>query len=290
MKQTTSLLLSFLGLVFFTSFSRPCLNSNSNKNDNNTHREKITIITKWQMPNCLNEISGICWVDEERIACVQDKEGTIFIYNISSEKIENQIQFADSGDFEAITKADDAYYVMRSDGHIFEINTSLKNTLVNQFHISINETDDIEGVFYDETEKRLLIVNRQPNLQAPTKQSIYGFDLSTKKMINTPIYEIDLSSIVVIKENDKENIEVFLPSDIAIHPKASDIYLTDGINSSILVIDPLGKIKSFIKLNKNEFPKPEGLTFSPKGDIFISSEGIKHNGFIAKVKIENIID
>jgi uncharacterized protein YjiK len=242
------------------------------------------------MPNCLTEISGICWVDDEKIACVQDNQGTIFIYNISSGNIENQIQFADSGDFEAITKTDGAYYVMRSDGHIFEIHTSLKNTVINQYHISIDKTNDIEGLYYDGTKKRFLIVNRQPNLQAPTQQSIYGFDLSTKKMIDKPIYEIDLSSIVIIKESDKEKIEVFLPSDIAIHPITSDIYLTDGIHSSILIIDATGKIKSFIKLDKNDFPKPEGLTFSPKGDIFISSEGIKQNGFIAKVKIENIID
>ncbi len=290
MKQTTIILVSFLGLVYFTSFSRPCLNSNSNENDNNKHREKITIITKWQMPNCLNEISGICWVDQERIACVQDKQGIIFIYNIPSAKIENQIQFADSGDFEAITKTDDTYYVMRSDGYIFEICTSLKIPVVKQYQISINETNDIEGLFYDGTKKRFLIVNRLPDLQAPTKQSIYSFDLSTKKMINKPIYEIDLSSILIIKENFEKKKEVFLPSDIAIHPITSDIYITDGIHSFILIIDITGKIKSFIELDKNDFPKPEGIIFSPKGDIFISSEGINQNGFIAKVKIENNID
>ena len=287
MKQTT-IILVFLGLVFFSSFSRPCLYSNPNEKDNNKHREKITIITKWQMPNCLNEISGICWVDQERIACVQDKQGIIFIYNIPSAKIENQIQFADSGDFEAITKTDDTYYVMRSDGYIFEICTSLKTSVAKQYHISISETNDIEGLFYDGTKKSFLIVNRLPDPQAQTKKSIYSFDLSTKKLIDKPVYEIDISSILI--ENDEKKKEVFLASDIAIHPITSDIYLTDGIHSCILIIDITGKIKSFIKLDKNHFPKPEGITFSPEGDIFISSEGIKQNGFIAKVKIENIID
>jgi uncharacterized protein YjiK len=290
MKQTTIILVPFLGLIYYTSCSISCFTSNSDKSSNNKHKEKVTIITKWQMPSFLNEISGICWVDEERIACVPDEQGIVFIYNISSAKIENQIQFADSGDFEAITKTDDAYYVMRSDGHIFEINTSLKKTVVKQYHILINEPNDIEGLFYDETEKRFLIVNRLPDPQAPTKKSIYSFDLSTKKLIDKPIYEIDLSGILIIKENDEDKKEVFLPSDIAIHPITSDIYLVDGIHSSIQIIDATGKIKSYIKLDKNDFPKPEGLTFSPKGDIFISSEGIKQNGFIAKVKIENIID
>jgi uncharacterized protein YjiK len=288
MKQATIILVSILGLVYFTAFSRPCLDSNSNENDNNKHRGKITIIKNWQMPKCLNEISGICWVDQERIACVQDKQGIIFIYNISSAKIENQIQFADSGDFEAITKTDDTYYVIRSDGYIFEICTYLKTYDAKQYYVSINEPNDIEGLFYDVTKNRLLIVNRLPDPQAQTKKSIYSFDLSTKKMIDKPICEIDISSILI--ENDDKKKDVFLPSDIAIHPITSDIYLTDGIHSCILIIDPAGKIKSFIKLDKNDFPKPEGLTFSPDGDIFISSEGINQNGFIAKVKIENIID
>ena len=35
-------------------------------------------------PIDLNEISGIRWISEDKIAAVQDEEGIIFIYNLSS--------------------------------------------------------------------------------------------------------------------------------------------------------------------------------------------------------------
>lgn len=283
MKQTTIILI--LVLTGLTSFSKTWFNGNPN---NSKQKQKVTIITKWVLPDNLNEVSGICWIDEERIACIPDGQGIIAIYNISSSKIENQIHFADTGDFEAITKKNETFYVMRSDGQIFEISNSSEKTVIKQNHVSINEPNDIEGLFYDKTEERLLIVNRLPDPKAQTRKGIFAFDLSTKKLIDTPIYELDLSGHLI--ENTEKKKDVFLPSDIAVHPITSDIYLTDGIHSCILVLDPKGIIKNFIELDKKNIPKPEGITFSPKGDIYLSSEGKKQNGFIVKVKIANIND
>ena len=296
----TNFFMTVLGLICFTSFANPAFDGNSNNNDKPKPKEKITTLVKWIMPDSLNEISGICWVDEQRLACVQDELGIIFIYNILSAKIENQIPFANHGDFESVTKADDTYYVMRSDGQIFEINTSSKNLSVKQYNIPLDETNDVEGIFYDGTKKRLLIAIKRADPQTPAKiKGIYSFDLSTKIMSNNPVYEIDLSNPLIYKEDDddddkndnkekeeKKLNETFLPSDIAIHPKTSDIYITDGIHRSLLILDKTGKIKSHIKLDKDDFPQPEGITFSSEGDMFISSEGVKQNGVIAKVTIE----
>ncbi len=294
----TRFLFTIIGLLSLSSFSNPTFHEsyNKDKENNNKSKEKITVLIKWFLPESLKEISGICWIDEQRIACVQDELGIIFIYNILAAKIEKQIPFANPGDFESITKANNIYYVMRSDGQLFEINISSKSAVVKQYDIPFNETQDLEGIFYDKTKKRLLITikNSDPKTSAKIK-GIYSFDLLTKKISNNPVYEIDLSNLLIYKSgndddnkknNEKEFNKIFFPSDIGVHPITSEIYILDGVNSSLLIIDKKGKMKSYIKLDKDDFPQPEGITFSSKGEMYISTEGSNKSGVITRVTIE----
>src|SRR5690606_25987587 len=83
---------SVLILVSFLwfAFQNPSLNPRLEK-------ENYTIIRKWEMPKELDEISGIAWVGENQIACVQDEDGIIFIYDLTTNAVEKTINFAKAG-------------------------------------------------------------------------------------------------------------------------------------------------------------------------------------------------
>jgi len=207
--------------------NHPGYGKNPGKGSKNHYKfkEKIVLLAKWNMPDALHEISGICWVDDQRLACVQDELGVIYIYNMVTTHIENQIPFAARGDFESITRAGSTYYVMRSDGQIFEIDTSSKIPVISQYSIPLDKTNNIEGIFYDKPKNRLLIAIKQSDPFTPVKiKGIYAFSLDTHQMSETPVFEIDLSSPVINKsgddnQGDKKLSRVFLPSDIAIGAK-----------------------------------------------------------------------
>ena len=76
-----------------------------------------------------------------------------------------------------------------------------------------------------------------------------------------------------------------MPSEIAIHPVTNEIYITDGRNPKLLILDASGAIKKLYQLNKNEFSQPEGLTFKPDGEMLIANEGVKQPGNILTVKV-----
>lgn len=296
MNRILKILIVFIGLSSLNSFANSNFNKSFNNKDKDSKKqnEKLTVLVKWFLPEILKEISGICWVDDQRIACVQDELGIVFIYNILDAKIERQIPFADPGDFESITKSDLAFYVMRADGRIFEITNSFsKKPTVKQYDIPLADNLDFEGFFYDSKEKHLLITFKAPDPKTGAKtKGIYAFDPLKKIMNNKPVYEIDFTSSIINKhgdnddKKDKDFNKIFIPSDIAINPLTSELYLTDGINPGLLIIDKNGKMKSYFKLDKDDFPQPEGITFSSKGDLFLSTEGVKHNRIIARVKIE----
>jgi hypothetical protein len=54
----------------------------------------------------------------------------------------------------------------------------------------------------------------------------------------------------------------------------------------LLILDKAGSIKELYQLDQNEFSQPEGISFSPTGDLFISNEGKKEPGNIMRVKID----
>ena len=49
-----------------------------------TNAAQIKIANKWELPRVLEEVSGIDYIDKERIACIQDEVGELFIYNLVS--------------------------------------------------------------------------------------------------------------------------------------------------------------------------------------------------------------
>src|ERR1700754_307094 len=61
--------------------------------NSNCFKGAISVIKTWEMPEKLTEISGMAWVDKDRVAAIEDNDGIIFIYNLKDEKIETKIKF-----------------------------------------------------------------------------------------------------------------------------------------------------------------------------------------------------
>jgi DNA-binding beta-propeller fold protein YncE len=306
--RLTPLLLSTASLIWNTSCSGPSAQADDSTEASNNIEAAysaapgggdLTISKKWTMPAELLEISGISLMDDQRIACVQDERGSLFIYNLSTSRIEKEIPFAGTGDYEAVTKAGSHFYIMRSDGHIYEIDPAAKKPLVREFDAEFGKKHDIEAMSYDASQKRLLIADKTGGSDGT--RDIYALDLATGKMNSKPVYQIDLTSLVVgadkgkgkkkgdkkkgDKKDDKKVANALQPSAMAINPRTGEIYITDGGESTLLILDRSGKTKRFIQLDKSDFPQPEGLTVSPNGEVYISSEGAKGDGIIARVTL-----
>src|SRR4051812_36721866 len=77
-----------------------------------------------ELPDTLREISGIVALSDKRFACIQDENGIVFILNTESKAVEKYIRFGDNGDYEGIAKVEDSYFILRSDGVLFETRTT----------------------------------------------------------------------------------------------------------------------------------------------------------------------
>lgn len=250
----------------------------------NAGLSEVEILQKWELPPELKEVSGIAYLDEQRFACIQDEEGTIFIFNRVANKIEKKIPFAGPGDFEGITVKGDVAYVIRADGKVYEVHMKVGKNSAKEYSTPLTVEHNVEGLCYDKNNNRLLLAIKEDEPSNPGYKGIYAFDLSTKTMVKEPAFKIKQEDKLIKEAGDKKNKSI-MPSEIAIHPVTREIYITDGPQANLLLMDEAGNLRRLVELGK-EFPQPEGITFSPRGEIFISNEGTKDPGNIIEIRLK----
>jgi uncharacterized protein YjiK len=264
---------------------------NKKKKDKNDNKEPesadVTIVNQWDLPAVLLEISGLSSIDDNRFACVQDEQGTIFIYNTGTKNIEKEISFAGVGDYEGIAVVGETVYVATADGKIFEVtNYNSGKPDVKKYNTHLTVKNNVEGLTYDNKNNRLLVAIKDQETNGADYKGIYSFDLSKKTMAKEPVYKIELSDPLLGGAKKKKSGNTIQPSEILINPITNEILVLDGPGGRLVVLDPTGKITKLHQLGK-AFSQPEGMTFTPGGKFYISNEGKKDPGNILEVELNN---
>ena len=260
---------------------------------NKTGYDFSKAILKDELPSILHEISGLAIIDSSSIACVQDEDGILFIYNFKEHKITQQHTFGLKGDYEGITLVNDLLYILRSDGVLFEIKDYQSKKLKVKTYPTRVPAINNEGLCYDAINNRLLIgAKGKINKNASNKdiRVIYGFDLKTKTLNQTPAFEFSVVDVNLSakmqginfpkKQNKKgESIEhglKFNTSEISIHPITHQLFVLSATDHVLFIFNKSGILEHIEQLNPQTFNKSEGLDFFQNGDILISNEGQTH--------------
>ncbi|RYD51875.1 MAG: hypothetical protein EOP52_06735 [Sphingobacteriales bacterium] len=245
----------------------------------------VTIVRQWMLPAYLNEISGIVPY-RNLLACIQDEDGIIFLFNPATGQVEKQIPFGEKGDYEGISVIDETAWVLRSDGQLFEVrNFASGNPVLQQYATPLTQKQDTEGLTYDVVNKRLLISVKGKDPESTETKSVFAFNLTTHRMDASPVYQLSVAEPTASGKKGKKKTNKLQPSEIALHPKTGELYVLDGPKSILYIMDTTGaEIRSY-PLGTKDFPQPEGLAFTPDGRFYISTEGGTRRGAILEVRL-----
>ncbi|MDW7691961.1 SdiA-regulated domain-containing protein [Flammeovirgaceae bacterium SG7u.111] len=227
----------------------------------------------YQLNDELSEISGIHYMEDGLMACIEDENGLIYFYDLNSKSVVKKVKFAKSGDYEDIEIIDSVAYVIRSDGKLYEITNYLSDKpQVKKYDTPLNSKNDVEGMCYDKENNRLLLACKNDagiEQELPGQRAVYSFNLDKMKLSKKPVFTVFLADL---SEKAKTKVD-FAPSGIEIHPISNEIYLISTVGKLMLILNKSGK---FIKAKRfgvnNKFNQPEGITFSKSGTMFISNE------------------
>jgi uncharacterized protein YjiK len=258
---------------------------------------------KYLLPDYLLEISGLAYYTENRILCEQDEKAEIYVLSMDKKEIVSKYVFGKKGDFEDIAVINQTVYMLRSDGRIFRIeNFEKENRKVKEYITPLSAKNNTEGLAYDKASNSLLIACKgspaiEKNKPHKGYKAIYRFDLGEMKLDKKPEFLIDINSagsyrdvnLLTRFESDhtgklqpEESETGFHPSGIAINPVNNQIYIISSAGKILVIIDRQGTILDLHALDPEIFVQPEGICFSPSGDLFISSEGKEGKGYVLK--------
>lgn len=269
--------LVLLSILIIVAFSR------EKRSQVQAFSQEIQVEETWELPRILEEVSGIAFVEDHRLACIQDEKGVIFIYNLQSRKIEKEIPFGGGGDYEGITINGKTAYVVESNGSIYEVEDFMGNPLVQEYETDLRRRNDVEGLFFDHQKNRLLLAVKAKDPYSQKYKGIYSFNLKQKNLEKEPAYKLDFDE-EVFQEIRKKNVQkTFRPSEV-IKNSRGEILILEGEEPKLLILDSSGKAKELYFLDDDHFPQPEGLAYDSLENLYISNEG--NPATIHKVLIE----
>lgn len=240
----------------------------------------------FDLPDILREISGIAMYSADEIYCIQDEAGILFSYNLATEKISEMLRFTDTGDFEDVTLGAGEVFLLRSDGTVFSFNPKNFNGTAKQTIVP-TQSINIEGLFFDMQNGTLLAASKsEPVNGAKNIREIH--QTSPGKMFDSSVFlKIDTDEINDLLKKSypilmEETTVEFNPSAIAIHPVTGELFVLSA-SDRLLAVFKNKKLKKVIPLPSEMYHKPEGLSFTPNGDLYISSEGIKNGALPGRI-------
>ncbi len=246
--------------------------------------------TVFVLPQRLKEISGLSMSPDGRhLLAVNDEEGLIYYIDPETGVIHSTFHFGEAGDYEGVETAGGDIYAVKSNGVLSRIMPD--SGKVETYPTGLKKSNDVEGLAFDAANNRLLLACKGKDGKNPAikgERVIYAFDLSGKRLSETPVITLHLAEIGRLKKpvsgfsqklNDffstDQKTDAFGPSGLAFCPIDGNLYIIASMGKAIAVLQPDGKIIQAEWLPSGVFRQPEGICFDRQGRMYISSEGGK---------------
>jgi len=243
---------------------------------------------RFVLPPALAEISGLTDLPSDRVACVQDEDGVIHVYDLKSRKVVREIPFGAPGDYEGISAADGRFFVLRSDGVLYAVKDGAGRASPEVHDLAL-PTSDNEGLAYDAKHRRLLIA---PKSRVGTGKAtkfdrvLFAFDLESRALVPDPVLEWSVADVMAFAESRGLRLPMsprkagdmrvalrLLPASVAVHPITDEIYALSAVDSVLVSLNRSGAVTGYALLDRRLHRQPEGITFTSSGDMLISNEG-----------------
>ncbi|MCU7551697.1 SdiA-regulated domain-containing protein [Chitinophagaceae bacterium LB-8] len=227
-----------------------------------------------ELGKVLNEISGLSYnTDDNTLLAISDSRTKIFAINLQTQKLSDYAKkFFEQKDFEDLVKLDSFVYVLISNGTILEVPLKVNDSEhTNAYSFWLTGKNDFETLYYDSAAKGLIMICKScADEKGKEERTAYRFDLTGKKFDSTAFYTISSKDVKALLKDDEVE---FKPSAAAINPKDKRLYILSSAGQLLVITDTKGNVLEAYRLHPDQHPQAEGITFSPKGTMFISNEG-----------------
>jgi hypothetical protein len=249
-----------------------------------TGEKKGTPVARWLMPPELSEISGLALTPDGRLFAHNDEAARVTQLDYRRGTIVKQFFIGRQGlraDFEGITWANDRFYLLGSDGTLYEFREGSDGERVDYtaHDTRLGKECEFEGVTFDSTANALLLACKNVGLK-DLRGSLVIYRYSLADSGGSRISELKVPLADVIGKNGWRQIR---PTDITIDPFTGNYVMVAAQEKAILSITPAGAVV-FARPLGGRHPQSEGVAITRDSILIISDESIAQPGSITLYK------
>ena len=272
---------NFIIILFFFAKIHSYEGCISNKNKINLPAKEYDLDNPsiLKLNDALLEISGISFYPKDSsVFAISDENGYIFKIHLNKNFVTEKWKFDKKRDYEDLFYKDSTFYVLESNGNIHTLNFSPQGDTIytrkSIFPAIGKNKNDFESLYYDEERKCFIMLCK--DCEGDKKNALTAWSYNPENGIYTPT-SFKLNVDLIAKQIGVEKLK-FKPSAATINPVTHEVWILSAINQLLVVADSNGVYKEAFTLNPAIFTQPEGISFTPSGDLIISNEaGDKYN-------------
>ena len=226
---------------------------------------------KMELGRPLHEISGMGYIPGKNLLVAQnDEKGDIYTVDFKNKSNEfGRVRFSGKGDYEDIVHTDTAEYLLVSTGGIVKVLTEDSLMIPQEYTLGIEGKNEFESLYKD-ADGSLVILCKECDHEKDMIRAAYRFDPKTQTFSTAPLYTIDIGAIQTFLKDEKAE---FKPSAAGINPVTGKLFMVASVGKLLVIAGKDGKVEQVFRLDPILYNQPEGLTFAPNGDLYISNEG-----------------
>lgn len=221
-----------------------------------------------KLPVELDEISGLAfYAKDTSVFAIGDEFGWLYKIPLTSGRPIHKWKFSSEGDYEDLAMVDKVFYVLQSNGNITAFTFDDHNQILKQnqdFPMSGNE---FEILYYDPHLFKLTMICKDCEMDKKKALTVFYYNLLNKRFDDSSSINVTAIANMIGEKKIK-----FKPSAAAINPVTDELYIVSSVNKLLIVADRKGNPKKTYPIDAALFKQPEGITFTPEGDMIISNE------------------
>jgi uncharacterized protein YjiK len=231
-----------------------------------------TPVAQWFLPPQLREISGLGLTPDGRLFTHGDETGQLTEIDYRRGVAVKQFSIgkrAVRDDFEGITIVNDVFYMITSNGNIYEFREGKNGEQVDYVlhDTHLGKECEFEGLTHEPATNSLLLACKNVLISDSTDQvMIYKWKIGSA--IPDGLTSLAIPRATVIGTNKWEK---FRPSDITIDPVTGNYVIVSSQERAIAQITPTGEVV-YARPLPEDHPQAEGVAITRDSILLISDE------------------
>jgi uncharacterized protein YjiK len=222
------------------------------------------------LPDGLGEISGMAYYPKDSsVFAIIDEDGLLYKIYLNGSGTIKKWKFDKKHDYEDVVLHDSTFYVLISNGDIETLRFSNDSIYSSKTDLSgaSKKMNEFESLYYDDS-LGLVLLCKDCEDDKKKVVTAWGFSPDSSSY-NPSLFAIDVSTVA--EKTGEKKLEL-KPSAAAINPLTHELYILASVNKLLIITDLRGNVKEVYPLDASIYKQPEGITFTPWGDMLISNE------------------